>query len=222
MSGPLALVGGAPFTDGCTFDAGLLAAVDAAEVAVVPAASAYEHPERLVAAARSWFVGLGAGVVDVPVLSRRDALEAANADLVRRARFVYVAGASAMHLRSVLKDSPTWEALVAAHADGAVVAGANAGADVLCDPMVDSRGGAFTVGLGLVRGVSVIPRFNAWSHEKVERTVDLAPPDLVLVGVPEATALLRDPDGTWRVEGVGDVTVFVGGEPTDLSALPGT
>ena len=219
MTGPLALVGGAPFTAGCTFDAGLLAASGGTEVAVLPTGSAYEHPGRLVDAARTWLASMGADVLDVPVLTRADALDEANAAMVAGARFVYLAGTSPMHLRSVLKDTPTWDALVGAWEAGAVVAGANAGADVLCDPMVDSRGGAFTVGLGLVEGLAVIPRFNTWSHEKVHRTVQLAPRDLQLVGVPEATAVLRDPDGSWRAEGVGEVVVYVGGEASSLSSL---
>ena len=39
-------------------------------------------------------------------------------------------------------------------------------------------------------------------------------------GVDEATALIHAPDGSWRVEGAGDVHVFVDGRRTDLGALP--
>ena len=49
----------------------------------------------------------------------------------------------------------------------------------------------------------------------------MSPAELVVVGIDERTALLRDPDGTWRAEGVGEVAVFRGGEPADLAALPG-
>jgi cyanophycinase len=89
--------------------------------------------------------------------------------------------------------------------------------------MVDSRGGAFTVGLGVVSQMSIIPRVEQWSRDKVHRTVELAPSGLSLVGIPSATALLRDADGTWRAEGasVDDVRVFVDGHPAtpaDLTA----
>jgi cyanophycinase len=124
-----------------------------------------------------------------------------------------------MHLRSVLKDSPVYEAMLAAYADGAVLAGTNAGADVLCDPMVDSRGGAFTVGLGLVSGLAVLPRANTWSKDKIHRTVELAPTGVALAEVPEATALIRSPDGQWRSEGVGDVQVYVDRKPATLADL---
>lgn len=219
--GTLALVGGGGFSDGCSFDSGLLESSGGREVAFLPTGAAYENPDRLVAAARQWFDGLGAGLVEVPVLTRADAMSAVNVDLVRKARFIYVAGTSAMHLRSVLKDSPVYEAILAAHDDGAVLAGISAGADVLCDPMVDARGGAFTVGLGLVSGVAVIPQSNTWSHDKIHRTVQLAPTGVVVAEVPEATALIRAPDGTWRSEGVGEVHVHIDHELATLTDLTG-
>ena len=59
MAGPLALVGGGEFREGCTFDAGLLEASGASEVLIVPTAAAYEHPQRLVTLGTSWFDQLG-------------------------------------------------------------------------------------------------------------------------------------------------------------------
>jgi len=220
VPGPLALVGGGEFSDGCTFDRDLLAASNADEVVVVPTGAAYEHPERLVEAAGTWFGSLGVRVRGVDVLRRPDALDAANADAVRDAAFVYLVGESPMHVRSVLKDTPVWEAMVAAWDGGAVLAGSVAGAMVCCDPMVDPRGGAFTLGLGLLANLAVIPEFDLWSEDAIHRTRKLSPADLALVGVPRGTALLRDPDGSWRADGVAEVTVFRGGEPADLSALP--
>jgi cyanophycinase len=219
VTGPLALVGGGEWTDGCTFDRELLDVSGADEVVVLPTGSAYEHPDRLVEQATAWFAALGVGVRPVMALTRPDASAPAHVDAVAAARFVYLAGTSPMHLRSVLKDTPLWEALAGAWRGGAALVGSNAGADVLCDPMVDFRGGAFTVGLGLVEGLSVIPRFNTWSHDKVHRTVELAPPGLALVGLPEATAIVRSDDGSWRAEGVGDVVVYRGGVLVGLDAL---
>jgi cyanophycinase len=126
-----------------------------------------------------------------------------------------------MHLRSVLKASPLYDAILQMHGDGGVLAGSGAGADVLCDPMVDTRGGAFTVGLGLVPGLAVIPRSNTWSHDKVHRTMELAPRGVAVVGIPEATALIRSSDGGWSSAGVSECVVFRDGEPSDLSSLPG-
>jgi cyanophycinase len=215
-AGPLALVGGGEWTAGCTFDSELLTAVAAGEVLVLPTGSAYEYPDELVDQARAWFVGLGATVRGLAVLTRRDAYLPELVEQVRSARFIYLAGSSPMHLRSVLKDTPVFDAMVSAWLNGAALAGTAAGADVLCDPMVDTRGGAFTVGLGVVQGVSVIPRFDQWSPDKVHRTVSLAPRDLFVAGVDSSTALLRSADGTWRTEGAGNVVVYRNGSLVSL------
>ena len=220
MSGPLALVGGAEWREGCTFDRELLDAAGTDEVVVLPTAAAYEHPERAVASAAAWFESLGARVRGLDVLRRPDALDESNAAIVRAARFLYLAGGSPMHLRSVLKDSPVWDALVAAWHDGAALAGSSAGAMVLCDPMVDPRGGAFTVGLALVAQVAVIPHHDHWSEDTARRTCELAPPGLAVVGIDERTAVVRDPDGSWHAGGAGSVTVWVDGQEVDVSVLP--
>jgi cyanophycinase len=218
--GTLALVGGRPFTEGCTFDADLLAASGGDEVVVLPTAAAYEHPQREVEAATAHFEGLGGRVVGLDVLNRPDALDGANAERVRTARFLYLVGGSPMHLRSVVKDSPVWDALVAAWQDGAVVAAASGAARVLCDPMVDPRGGAFTAGLGLLGNLAVVPHHNHWSEEKAHRTLLLAPADLLVVGIDDATALIRADDGTWSVAGAGSVAVFQARAEVGLEALP--
>ena len=216
MTGTLALVGGDEFTDGCTFDRALVDAAGATEVLVLPTAAAYEHPQRLVEAAEAHFAALGIPVKGLDVLARSDALDAHNADAVRAARCIYLVGGSAMHARSVLTQSPVWEALVAAFADGATVVGSSAGAQVLCDPMVDERGGAFTIGLGLIERVAVITERNRWSDDALHRTRELSPRDLVVLGVDEATAAIRDPDGTWRADGIGVVEVHIGGTDASL------
>lgn len=219
VSGPLALVGGDEWQEGCSFDAELLSASGGDEVVVLATAAAYQRPARVVERARSWFGSLGASVVSPEVVTRRDALDVDNVAVVRRARFVYLSDGSPMHLRSVLKDAPLFDALIEAWGDGAVVAGAGAGGDVLCDPMVDPRGGAYTVGLGVIPGLAFIPRFDTWSKEKVHRTVELAPPDTQVVGVPQRTAAIREPDGSWRSAGVGDVAVWVGNHQAALADL---
>jgi cyanophycinase len=220
MSGPLALVGGGQWQEGCEFDRALIDAVGADEVLVLPTASAYEHPERLVDAASAWFSTLGVSARGLMVLKRPDALEASNVDAVRAARFVYLAGTSPMHLRSVLKDSPLWDAILETWDAGMALAGSSAGAMVLCDPMVDPRGGAFTLGLGLVENMTVVPHHDTWSEEKAHRTLQLAPKGLIVAEVDERTALIRDPDGSWRSEGAGDVTAWRDGTELTLTELP--
>ena len=142
------------------------------------------------------------------VLGRTDAEDATNAAIVRGSRFVYIGGGSPMHLRSVLKGSRLWEALLEAWRDGAVLAASSAGAMVLCDPMVDPRGGAYTVGLGLLANMPIFPHHDTAPAHLRERSMELRPDSSVLVGIDEQTALLRDPDGGWRVAGQGSVTLY--------------
>ena len=157
------------------------------------------------ARAGAWFEPLGGKVEGLMVLTRADAQNDGAADIMRRARLVYLAGSSPMHVRSVLKHSAVWDALVAAWRDGAVVVGSSGAAMALTDPMVDARGGGLTIGLGLLGGVAVVPHFgdpHEDEHgEKLHRSVLLAPPGTPVVGIPERTALVRDPDGTWRSAG---------------------
>ena len=221
MTGPLALVGGGEWSAGCAFDAELLAGAGTDEVIVLPTAAAFENPQRYVERAAAWFDGLGAQVRSIDVLQRVGALDDGNAAAIRKARFLYLAGDSPMHLRAVLKDTPVWEALVAAWEDGATVAGSGYAGSALLDPMFDPRGGAFAMGLGLVSQMALLPEAETDVAEHHRRTLELADPGLVLVAVPRGTALIAD-DGAWRTAGAdtAHVRVFVDGQERGLDALP--
>jgi cyanophycinase len=224
--GMLALVGGGEWSEGCTFDSEFLAASGSDQVLVLPTAAAYEHPERLVVRAGEWFEPLGGQVEGLMVLSRADADDPGAAGVMRKARMIYLAGGSPMHLRSVLKSSAVWQALLAAWQDGAVVVGSSAAAMTLTDPMVDARGGGLTIGLGLLGGLAAVPHFGDTHEdghgEKLHRSVQLAPFGTPVAGIPERTALIRDPGGAWRSAGVGRVTVYLDGARAEagLGALP--
>ncbi len=217
--GPLVLVGGGEFQEGLRgVDASLLESLASDEVAVLPTAAAFERPERAVASAVAHFEALGAKARAVPVLARADAHQPEHVEAVRRARFIYLTGGSPLHLRSVLKETPVWEALLEVWRQGAGVAGSSAGAMVLGDPMVDPRGGAFTLGLGLLENLAVVPHLGAAAEH---RTLRLAPPGVHLVGIPEQTAVLKDAGG-WRAAGVlpEQVTIHLDGDVVPLDALP--
>jgi cyanophycinase len=208
-SGVFVLVGGGEFSSGCReLDAELVSRSSAREVVVLPTAAAFEHPDRIGERAAAHFEGLGVTVRPLDVLHRAEAEDAGNVEIVRAAKFVYLADGSPLHLRSVLKDSALYDALLAAYHGGGVLAASGAGATVLCDPMVDPRGGAYTVGLGVVRNLAVFPYHGTAADHLRERSIDLLPSNATLVGIDEETALMRDTDATWRVSGVGHVTVY--------------
>ena len=200
MDGTIALCGGGPFAANDDLDRRLLQEAGADRVVVLPTADAFEHPEVLVTAALGWGERLDVEVEAVMVLRRGEALEVGAAATVQRARAVWLVGDNPLHLRSVLKDTPLWDAVRGVLVDGGVVAGVAGSAAALCDPMTDPRGGAFTLGLGLVKGLAVATEVEAWSDDQLHRTRQLADVPLALLST--GAALLRR-GSAWEM--VGDV-----------------
>ncbi len=202
MSGSLALQGGGPFAANDELDSRLIAAAGADRVVVLPTADAYEHPERLIAAALGWAERLDVMVEALMVMRRSEAMDDGAVGVVRGARAVYLVGDQPLHLRSVLKATPLWEAICQIVADGGVVAATGGSAAAMCDPMVDPRGGAFTLGLGLIDGLALVTEAETWSADRLHRTLKLA--NTPVVELPSGSALVHTADG-W--ERVGKMTV---------------
>lgn len=222
QSGPLAFIGGGEWTEGCSFDQRIIDATSATEVVVLPTAAAYEHPERVVEAATSWFAQSGISVKALNVLRREDAENSENADIIRNAKFVYLSDGSSMHLRSVLKDSVLWQAVVEAWQSGTAIACSGGAATVFGDPMVDPRGGAFTLGLGIVRGLAIVPQWEKWTGDRARRMTHLIPKNITVAEVEDRTALIRWGDGTWQIDGFGRVALTRNREPIEAADLEPT
>ncbi len=213
-NGTLALIGGGEWGEHHqTLDRKLIEISGGSEIVVLPTAASYEHPDRVAAVASAHCANFGATATTLPVLNRRDAEDPELVAAVSRAKFVYLADGSPMHLRSVLKGSAIYEAMLGAYRNGAVIAASGAGATVLCDPMVDPRGGAYTVGLGFVEGLAVFPYHGTAAEHMLARSIELRPKDATLVGIDTETALVREPGAVWSVAGAGNVTVYGSGEP---------
>jgi cyanophycinase len=202
MTGILALQGGGPFAANDDLDRRLIAAAAADRVVVLPTADAYEHPERLIAAALRWAERLDVMVEALMVMRRSEAMDDSAVAVVRGARAVYLVGDQPLHLRSVLKATPLWEAICQIVADGGVVAATGGSAGAMCDPMVDPRGGAFTLGLGLIDGLALVTEAETWSADRLHRTLKLA--NTPVVELPSGSALVHTAGG-W--ERVGKMTV---------------
>jgi len=207
--GTLALLGGGEWQDGCRpIDEHLLEVSGADEVVVLPTASAFERPEKVVARAEAWFAGFGIDVRPIMVLNRREAQDDANVKALKGAAFVYLSDGSPLHLRSVLKDSSLLAVLIAGYRNGGVLAASGAGATVLGDPMVDPRGGAYTVGLGVVSNLAIFPYHGSAADHLRTRSIELLAEHAILAGVDEQTALVRPADGPWSALGAGAVTLY--------------
>jgi cyanophycinase len=193
MTQHVVLQGGGPFTANDDFDAQILSA-HPGYVAILPTAEAFENPDDLVQLSVAWAKRLGITTKLCAVYSRADAREESFATIIAQAAVVYVVGDSPIHLRSTLKDTVVFDA-VAAHSCVVAVAGSAA---AMCDPMVDPRGGAFALGLGLVRGIAAITESEKWPDERLQRTLSLA--NTSVVEIPTGAALIYD-NGTWSTHG---------------------
>jgi len=196
----LVLQGGAPFVGNDDLDRHLVQGLRG-PVAVLPTADAFEGPEKMIEAATKWGERLGVTVRAVEVYSRASAMEQAHADALRNAAAVWVVGDSPIHLRSCVMGTPVFDALAWQATHGLLVAVAGS-AGALCDPMVDPRGGAFALGLGLVKKIALITESEQWSKDRLQRSLDLA--NTTVVEVPTGSALERS-SGKWKMH--GDVTV---------------
>jgi cyanophycinase len=202
VSGVLALQGGGPFVANDDLDRRLLTEVGAQRVIVLPTADAYEHPGRLVETAHTWADRLGVVAHGLMVLDRPGAHLPDNVSQVAQARAVYLAGDSPMHLRSVMKDTPLWAALREVLSQGGLVVAVGNSAAAVCDPMVDPRGGAFTLGLGLVSGLALVTEVETWSADRLHRTLKLANTPIALLAT--ASALVHREMG-WETVGGAEV-----------------
>ena len=193
MTQLVVLQGGGPFTANDEFDAQILSA-HPGYVAILPTAEAFENPDDLVQSSVAWAKRLGVTTKLCAVYSRADAREESFATIISQAAVVYVVGDSPIHLRSTLKDTVIFDA-IAAHSCVVATAGSAA---AMCDPMVDPRGGAFALGLGLVNGIAAVTESEKWPDERLQRTLSLA--NTSVAEIPTGAALMYQ-DGTWSTHG---------------------
>lgn len=205
MAGVIVLEGGGAFVANDELDQRVLS--PRGRVVVLPTADAFEEPHLLVDKATEWGARIGVAVEPLMVLTRREANDEA-AKVIDDAPAVMLVGDSAIHLRSVILNTPVLAAIERLlDRDGAVVA-VGPSASALCDPMTDRRGGAFALGIGLVPGMAIITETEIWSHDKLDRAHHLA--DTPYVDLPTGSAVVRSDDG-WEL--IGDAEVH-GNLPT--------
>lgn len=201
MTGTIVLQGGGPFVANDDLDRRVLSAAGADRVVVLPTADAFEGPGRLVAAAVAWGERLGIVVDPVMALRRADASEPTFVEAVEQVNAVYLVGDSPLHLRSVMKDTPLWAAIGGVLQRGGVVVGVGQSAAALCDPMTDPRGGAFTLGLGLISGVAVVAEAELQTAERMARTLKIA--DVGVISLPTGSAAVQT-DAGWEFIGAAE------------------
>ena len=219
--GPIALVGSGEFLPAMSdLDGALLAATGRLKprVAILPTASWPDGEEtfrRWAAMGVDHFSALGAEVEPVLVRDRFDADDEAHAQAIGEADLIYLSGGKPGHVSAALVGTAVGEALRAAHARGATIAGCSAGAMTIAARHWDTRAKrlfwplAWRSGLGLVREATVIPHYDAFPEAFAAMIVLQAPRDVATVGIDEETAIVGQ-DGAWQVHGPGKVTVWHG------------
>jgi cyanophycinase len=219
MAGFLALEGGAEF-GGRMADvdqrALALAGGPAAPVRIIPTAAAPDRNHtRAGRNGVQWFQQLGAAdVAALPLIDRASAQDQGLAAELAAARLIFLLGGFPRYLAETLAGTRCWEALVSAHAAGAVVAGSSAGAMVLCAHYYDPGRQEIYTGLGLLPASCVLPHHNTFGRSWGPRLA-AALPGVTLIGIDEQTGLIDESglDGVraWRVYGRGDATLYVAG-----------
>jgi cyanophycinase len=185
---------------------------------VLPTAAAYEGSAAVIEHAVSSFASLGIVATTCLAMSRTQTMDEAFAAQIREADLVYLTDGSAMHLRSALKDSLVWNALIHAWKNGAAIVAAPGSAMALGDPMLDPRGGAFGLGLGIVSGLAILPAANLWQAERRNRTMKMGTGNTLAL-IDDTAALIRLNTGAWSTVGDGEVTIVHHGNEIALSEL---
>jgi cyanophycinase-like exopeptidase len=216
VTGPVALHGGGEFLPGdepfLLAILGLAPRMDGiVRVAVVPTAAARGRPDLAAAHGVAAFrrVAEEAAIeilVDaVLVIDAASAADASHAERLDRATLIHLPGGDPDVIPTLYPRTEAWAAIQRAHARGAVLAGASAGAMALAAWTWTRDGGV--EGLGVVPGIGVAPHADASSwDEAVARYGASVPEDLDFIGLAERTAVIVPPTAgePWLVVGEGE------------------
>lgn len=163
------------------------------------------------------------GVADVVGIRPESRVHASDPELVAavdRATVVFMTGGNQVKLATVVVGTPLGEAIVAANARGALVAGTSAGASICSEHMVSFgpggatpkfRVGQVSQGLGLLPGVIVDQHFTQRNRFGRLLALVAANPAQLGVGIDEDTAAVVTGDRL-EVKGKGVVTIVDGAQ----------
>lgn len=196
-------------------------------VAVVTVAAAFRRPDALMSRIGAWADALSLRPTVVSAVRRSDALDPDVSRPIAGCDGVLVLDGSPAHFVSSVKATPLLEAIVAAQRHGADVVWSGAAAAAVCASMVDDRGGALTVGLGLHDGIVVAGGWESWPRDRRRRLWRMVPESVLFMAFesgaavhstadPQVLASSSSPDD-WTVLG-GTVEARRGGGPVDLSS----
>jgi len=202
--GHLVIIGGGAAADEIRRQTLELAGGPEARVIVIPHASG--NP---LSGERSRQLWQEAGALYASVLDLTDPAKAV--DEINSANLIFFLGGSQTKLMKALAGTPVPEAILQRFRDGAVISGTSAGAAVMSRVMIAgvdrTRTPQVAEGLGLWPDVIVDQHFLRRRREGRLRSVVLTHPDLIGVGIDEATAVLVS-GRVFQVLGASSVVVM--------------
>ena len=182
-------------------------------VAVVTLAAAYRRPDLLLAQIGAWADALSVEHTVVRAVRRSDSLNPEVSEPIADCDGVLVLDGSPAHFVGAVKSTPLLEAIVSAQVRGAEVVWSGAAAAAVCAAMVDDRGGALTVGLGLHEGIVVATGWEGWPRDRRRRLRPM---------VPESALFMALESGSAVQSTASPQVLLCSSSPEDWAALGGT
>jgi len=189
-----------------------------AQISIIPTAAAPDNNhQRAGRNGVSWFKSLGATQVEsLPLIDKASANDPSIVNAISQSRLIYMLGGFTGYLGETLKHSASWQAMLQAYSNGAVIAGSSAGAMVMCQYYFDPGKRRIVEGLGLLLNTCVLPHHNTFGKGWAQQLTSLLP-RVVLLGIDERTGMIDDSEEGrkigWCVYGQGAITLYRGGKP---------
>jgi cyanophycinase-like exopeptidase len=199
-------------------------------VVVVPTAASRGLPDRAAATGveafqrRAAATGIEATVEVARVVDAASAADPVILERLAAADLIHLAGGDPDLIPAIVAGTPADAAIRRAWRDGAIVAGASAGAMALAGWTWTPQGG--TRGLGFVDGLAVVPHYDEIRRTTWQHVIDqIAPGGIGYLGLDERTGVLAEPNGggerRWIVTGPGAAWWFERGSTEPLVARSG-
>jgi len=171
------------------------------------------------------FHALGVREVNCCLLDREQASDPRSAEKLDGATAIYFTGGDQSRVTKALAGTPVQKRLLELYRDGAVIGGTSAGAALMSQVMItgDERLNADSVnafhfirkdnivtieGMGFLDDAIIDQHFITRKRHNRLISVVLEHPNLVGVGIDEATAIILRPGGSFEVTGEGSVIVY--------------
>lgn len=160
------------------------------------------------------------GAGSVQVLDIRSPEQTAEPEVVTQleeADGIFFSGGDQRRITAALLGTPALDAIRRAFRRGAAIGGTSAGTACMSPLMITGDGDfdrvtadnvKLTEGLGLFPGAILDQHFVARQRQNRLLSVTLEHPDLLGIGIDEATAVWRRPDGSLEILGRGSVLIY--------------